>query len=109
MMSFDFSGWALNNRKLIHFFILCLVVGGALSFMSMPKLEDPELKVKQAMVVTTYPGASAHEVELEVTDKIEKSIREMRSISDVESQSMNDLSIISVELQKTIPDDEVEQ
>ena len=53
MMSFDFSGWALNNRKLIHFFILCLVVGGALSFMSMPKLEDPELKVKQAMVVTT--------------------------------------------------------
>lgn len=109
MMSFDYSGWALNNRKLIHFFILCLVVGGALSFMSMPKLEDPELKVKQAMVVTTYPGASAHEVELEVTDKIEKSIREMRSISDVESQSMNDLSIITVELQKTIPDDEVEQ
>ena len=65
--------------------------------------------MKQAMVVTTYPGASAHEVELEVTDKIEKSIREMRSIYTIESQSMNDLSIISVELNKTLPDAEVEQ
>ena len=105
----DFSNWALNNRKLINFFIICLCIGGVLSFRDMPKLEDPELKVKQAMVVTTYPGASAHEVELEVTDKIEKSIREMRTINSIESQSMNDLSIITVELLTTIPDDEVEQ
>jgi multidrug efflux pump subunit AcrB len=109
MGKIDFSNWALNNRKLITFFILCLSIGGVLSFRQMPKLEDPELKVKQAMVVTTYPGASAHEVELEVTDKIEKSIREMRSISNIESQSMSDLSIITVELEKTLPDDEVEQ
>ena len=109
MVKIDFSGWALDNRKLINFFILCLIVGGVLSFYNMPKLEDPELKVKQAMVVTTYPGASAHEVELEVTDKLEKCIREMRTISTIESQSMNDLSIITVELQKTIPDANVEQ
>ena len=109
MANIDFSNWALNNRKLINFFIICLVIGGVMSFYDMPKLEDPELKVKQAMVVTTYPGASAHEVELEVTDKIEKSIREMRSIYTIESQSMNDLSIISVELNKTLPDAEVEQ
>lgn len=109
MVNIDFSNWALNNRKLINFFILCLCIGGVLSFREMPKLEDPELKVKQAMVVTTYPGASAHEVELEVTDKIEKSIREMRTISSIESQSMNDLSIITVELEKTVPDESVEQ
>ncbi len=109
MVNIDFSRWALDNKKLIHFFIACLIIGGALSFYQMPKLEDPEIKVKQAMVVTVYPGASAHEVELEVTDKIEKSIREMRTINNVESQSMSDLSIIMVELQKTIPDDEVEQ
>ena len=109
MVNIDFSGWALDNKKLIHFFVACLIVGGALSFYSMPKLEDPELKVKQAMVVTTYPGASAHEVELEVTDKIEKSIREMRTIKNVESQSMSDLSIITVELLTTVPNEEVEQ
>ena len=109
MVKIDFSGWALDNRKLINFFILCLIVGGILSFYNMPKLEDPELKVKQAMVVTTYPGASAHEVELEVTDKLEKCIREMRTVNTIESQSMSDLSIITVELQKTVPDANVEQ
>ena len=46
----------------------------------MSKLEDPEIKVKLAMVVTTYPGASAHQVELEVTDVLEKSIRSMGNI-----------------------------
>ncbi len=109
MLNIDFSNWALNNRKLINFFIICMCIGGVLSFRDMPKLEDPELKVKQAMVVTTYPGASAHEVELEVTDKIEKSIREMRTINNIESQSMNDLSIITVELLTTVPNEQVEQ
>ena len=108
-MNFDFSGWALNNRKLITFFVLCLVLGGFISYLDMPKLEDPAIKVKQAMVVTTYPGASAHEVELEVSDKLEKSIREMSSVDNVQSQSMADLSLITVELKTTISDDDVEQ
>ena len=108
-MKFDYSGWALDNNKLVSFFVAILVIGGVLSYYSMPKLEDPALKVKQAMIVTTYPGASAHEVELEVTDKLEKAVREMSSVSSVQSQSMADLSIISVELMTTIPVDEVEQ
>ena len=108
-MKFDFSGWALDNKKLVLFFVAILVVGGVISYIDMPKLEDPALKVKQAMVVTTYPGASAHEVELEVTDRLEKAIREMSSVSSVQSQSMADLSIITVELMTTIPEDQVEQ
>ena len=47
----------------------------------MSKLEDPEIKVKLAMVVTTYPGASAHQVELEVTDVLEKNIRTMATLT----------------------------
>lgn len=108
-MKFDFSSWALDNKKLVYFFVAILVVGGALSYYSMPKLEDPALKVKQAMVVTTYPGASAHEVELEVTDRLEKAIREMSSVASVQSQSMADLSILTVELMTTIPTEDVEQ
>ena len=108
-MELDFSRWGLNNRKLVSFFVVILVLGGIVSYDSMPKLEDPAIKVKQAMVVTTYPGASAHEVELEVTDKLEKSIREMTSLENVQSQSLNDLSIITVELKTTVKDEDVEQ
>ena len=108
-MELDFSKWGLSNRKLVSFFVAILVVGGIISYDIMPKLEDPAIKVKQAMVVTTYPGASAHEVELEVTDKLEKAIREMSGIDNVQSQSMNDLSLITVELETTVKDEDVEQ
>ena len=55
----DISKWAFHNRNLIYFLIAVLMFGGAYSCYQMSKLEDPEIKVKLAMVVTTYPGASA--------------------------------------------------
>ena len=76
----DISKWAFKNRNLIYFLVTVLLIGGILSCYQMSKLEDPEIKVKLAMVVTTYPGASAHQVELEVTDVLEKSIRSMGNI-----------------------------
>ncbi len=105
----DISKWAFQNRNLIYFLVAVLLLGGAYSCYEMSKLEDPEIKVKLAMVVTTYPGASAHQVELEVTDVLEKSIRSMGHINSVESYSYNDLSLIQIELTTTTQDDEVEQ
>ncbi len=105
----NFSKWALENSKLVYLGVAILMVGGILAYDSMPKLEDPAIKVKQAMVVTTYPGASAHQVELEVTDPLEKSIREMTTLYNIQSSSYADLSLITVELQTTVPDEEVEQ
>ena len=81
----DISKWAFRNRNLIYFLIAVLLLGGAYSCYQMSKLEDPEIKVKLAMVVTTYPGASAHQVELEVTDVLEKNIRTMGNIDNIES------------------------
>ncbi len=53
-----------KNKALVYFFVFVLVVGGIYSFFTMSKLEDPAITVKQAMVVTTFPGASAWQVEL---------------------------------------------
>ena len=108
-MKTDMTKWAFRNRNLIYFLIAVLVVGGVLSAWQMSKLEDPEVKVKLAMVVTTYPGASAHQVELEETDVLEKNIRTMGNVDNIESYSYNDLSLIQVELLSTVDDDKVEQ
>lgn len=105
----DISKWAFKNQNLVYFFIAVLVAGGIISCYQMSKLEDPEIKVKLAMIVTTYPGASAHQVELEVTDVLEKNIRTMGNIDNIESYSYNDLSLIQVELLSTVKDEEVEQ
>lgn len=105
----NISGWAFRNKNLIYFFIAVLTLSGVVSAYNMSKLEDPEIKVKQALVVTTYPGASAHQVELEVTDVLEKSIRTMKDLNNVQSLSYNDLSLITVELKTTVANDDVEQ
>ena len=105
----NISKWALNRGVLIHAFVAVLIIGGLWAFTQMPKLEDPAVRVKQALVVATYPGASAHQVELELTDPIEKSIRQMPDIDHIESSSYADMTIITVELHPTVKDDELEQ
>ena len=105
----DLGKWAFANKKLVYFLLAVLVGGGLLSIYDMSKLEDPEIKVKQAMVVAVYPGASAHEVEMEVTDPLEKNIRTIGELSDVSSWSYNDLAILQVEMKTTVPDSEIEQ
>ena len=101
--------YALNNRALIRFFVITLVLGGIYSFFVMSKLEDPAITVTQAMVVTVYPGASAWQVELEVTDILEKSIRSMGDLDHIESHSMDNVSYILVELSATLPPAELQQ
>lgn len=105
----DFGKWAFNNKNLVQFVIWVLIIGGMLSYYLLPKLEDPELKVRQAMVVGIYPGASAYEVELELADPLEKSIRQMPDINNVQSVCMSDMCLMTVELLSTVRDDQLEQ
>ncbi len=105
----NITEYALRNKALIYFFLVVLVVGGIYSFKTMSKLEDPAITVKQAMVVTAYPGASAYQVELEVTDLLEKSIRSMGNLDHIESRSMDDVSEILVELNSTVPLSDLQQ
>ncbi len=108
-MSIDFGNWAFRNSKLVYFLIAVLIIGGAYSAYDMSKLEDPELKVKLAMVAATYPGASANEVELQVTDPLEKSLLSIGDVKNVTSYSYDDFCILEVELNSTVPNDDVEQ
>ena len=71
---------ALRNRNVTYFFAFLLLVVGSASFFQLGQLEDPQFTVKTAVVITTYPGASPEQVELEVTDRIEMAIQEMPQI-----------------------------
>ena len=56
-------------------FVTAIIIAGILSFIQMPKLEDPAVSAKQAMVIVPYPGASAHETELKVALMMEEELR----------------------------------
>ena len=50
------TGFALNNSRTVIMSILLLIVGGVYAFINLPKLEDPFITIREAMVVAHYPG-----------------------------------------------------
>lgn len=108
-MKIDFGKWAIDNGKLVSFLVAVFIIGGILSYYVLPKFEDPEIKVRQALVIGVYPGASAHEVELQLVDPLEKAIRQLPDITTIESSSFADMCLIMLDLDTTVPEDELEQ
>ncbi|MDR2836925.1 MAG: efflux RND transporter permease subunit [Bacteroidales bacterium] len=105
----NLSDFSIKNKNLIYFSVIVLVIGGIISFFKMGKREDPEIVVRLAQIATIYPGASANEIDLQVTTPLENAILSMQSVGSIESKSCNDLSIIQVQLNITLPQDEIQQ
>ncbi len=86
----------LSIRKSVITWVmtLLLVIAGIFSFFKLSWLEDPEFTIKEAVISTPYPGASAQEVEQEVTNVIEKAVQELGQLDYVWSRSSRGLSII---------------
>lgn len=103
------SEHVFKYKPVFYFILISLVLGGIYSFIKIGKLEDPEIQIKQANVITIYPGASAHEVELQVTNIIENELMAMADLEVVESKSIANMSQIAVKLELSVPDHEVEQ
>jgi len=75
-----------------------MLVLGYISYVDLPRLEDPEFAIKNAVIVTPYPGASPAEVEEEVTELIEKACQELGQLKRVESYSSRGLSTVKIEI-----------
>ena len=86
-----------------------ILIAGLLSFIRMPKLEDPAVAVKQAMVMVPYPGASAHEVELKVAQMMEDELRALPNVKKVKSECRNGSAMFTVEFQMTVLNRDLEQ
>lgn len=86
-----------------------ILVAGVLSFVQMPKLEDPAVSAKQAMVVVPWPGASAHEIELEVAQLMEDELRALPDVNKVKTECRNGSAMFTVEFRMTVPEKELEQ
>lgn len=99
----------LRHRAASYLMTVVLLAGGALSFIGMGQLEFPEFTIRNALITTQYPGATPEEVEQEVTSTLEEAIQEMSSIKRVSSVSSDGLSQITVELESTVQNEELEQ
>ncbi|WP_276321840.1 efflux RND transporter permease subunit [Terasakiella sp. SH-1] len=98
------------RRKVVSWMVTILLIGGGiLSFLGLGRLEDPEFTIKQAVVVTSYPGASAQEVEEEVTLPIENIIQQLPYVDNITSISSAGLSQVTVEMKSIYRKDDLAQ
>jgi multidrug efflux pump subunit AcrB len=94
----DIARYAIDKRLSVWVFIVLLLIGGYISYQSLGRFEDPEFIIRQAVIVTPYPGASAREVADEVTDVIESAVQALQELKEVKSVSKQGLSEVTVEI-----------
>ncbi|WP_375262344.1 efflux RND transporter permease subunit [Palleronia sp.] len=98
---------AIDKALLTIILMLACLIGGTWGFFNVGRLEDPAFTIKEAVVVTQYPGASAAQVALEVSEPLESAIQQMGEIDTIRSTNRPGLSIINVEVKPTFGGNEL--
>ncbi|MEM9349636.1 MAG: efflux RND transporter permease subunit [Pseudomonadota bacterium] len=95
----DIARGAINKPIYTWLLILGCLFGGYWGFETLGRLEDPAFTIKIAVVATPYPGASAEEVAIEVSEPLESEIQKMGEVEEIETLNQPGISIINVEMQ----------
>lgn len=105
----DISKQFIDNPIRVWLAILLLGLGGIFALLNIGRLEDPAFTIKTAVIVTQYPGASAQQVEEEVTLPLENALQQLPSLDNVSSISSNGLSQITVNIASRYHSNELPQ
>ncbi|MDD5697746.1 MAG: efflux RND transporter permease subunit [Victivallaceae bacterium] len=94
----NLATFSIRYKTVMLVLTVMIIIGGIQAYFRLGKLEDPEYTIKTAVVITQCPGAVPEEVENEVTDKIEKAVRQMEQIKHVRSLSQEGRSTVYVDI-----------
>ena len=107
MKRLNLSAWALAHQQMVLFLIIVLMGAGVISYLNLGRAEDPDFTFKVMVVRTLWPGATAQEVEREVTERIEKKLQETVWVDTLRSASKPGDSMVFVMLKDYTPKTEV--
>lgn len=105
----NITEYTIHNKTVSWMVILLLIGGGIMSFFELGRLEDPAFTIKEAMIITDYPGASALEVEEEVTLPIEEALQQLPYLDNITSTTGSGISQIMVEMKSIYRKDDLAQ
>jgi len=103
------SQFAIEKKIISWMLVLIFGVGGMVAFFNLGQLEDPPFTVKDAKIVTLYPGASPQQVEEEVTFPVEQALQQLAALDKIRSTSSAGLSQITATIQNTYSGAELQQ
>ena len=100
---------SVQSKRVVFFFMFLILIGGIWSYQNIGRLEDPEFTIKEALIITPYPGASAKEVANEITNPIESACQQLGQLKRVESESTRGRSVVSAIIQDRYHRDSIPQ
>ena len=103
MQNFNMSEWALKHQSFVLFLVVVLGFIGIFSYTKLGQSEDPPFTFKVMTVRTGWPGATAREVEQQVTERVEKKLQELPELNFVRSFSRPGESLVFVAIKDSIP------
>ena len=107
MKNFNLTEWSLQHKHFIYFFIVLFFIAGIFSYNNLGRMEDPDFTIKQMVVTTVWPGATARQMEEQVTDKIEKKLQDLPGLDYLKSYSSPGVTVIYVNLKDTVPQKDI--
>lgn len=103
MKRFNLSAWAIGNQVMVLYLLLAVLLSGAYAYFQLPQKEDPDFTFKVMTVKLLWPGATAREMEQQVTDRVERTLQETPWLDNVSSYSRPGEAEIFVTLQDAMP------
>jgi len=103
----NLSAWSLTHQQMVLYLIIVLMAAGVISYLNLGRAEDPDFTFKVMVVRTLWPGATAQEVERELTERIEKKLQETPWVDVLRSASKPGESLVFVVLKDYTPKPEV--
>lgn len=107
MKKLNLTELSLRNKSLVYYFILVVFVMGCWSYFKLGRMEDPDFVIRQMVVSTAWPGATARQVEEQVTDKIERKLQDTPGLDYLKSYSRPGLSVVYVTLREDIQSEKI--
>ncbi|QKF81315.1 efflux RND transporter permease subunit [Halarcobacter ebronensis] len=105
----DFAKFSLKNKLLVYMLTILGVAYGLIVYERIGKLQDPEFTIKDALVITNYPGASAVEVEKEVSNRLEETIQTLPYVKKIITKNSAGQSFIQVTMKDKYKSKELQQ
>jgi len=103
---FGLSSWSIDNRKTAFVIIAIILIGGLMSYSSLPRESFPEIIESKIYVSSVYPGNAAEDVEKLLTKPLEEAFDDISGVTKITSTSLQDFSSIQIEFQEDITPDE---
>jgi len=97
------SSWAIDNRLTVYLLTVFITVAGILAYQSLPKENFPDITVPTIFISTVNGGNSPTNIENTITKPIEKRLKSVSGIKKFTSNSLQDVSIVTVEFQTSVP------